>query len=112
MRKIRLFLMSVVLTLIVYFFSYEIRGLELYFLNFLIENILFKIAFITLCFLFIINGSNLVDGFNGLLGIHLIIVNSILLYINTMNNQIEFAFLLTGQIIVLFSFLLLKVFIM
>ena len=29
-----------------------------------------------MCFLFIINGSNLIDGFNGLLTINLIIINS------------------------------------
>ena len=104
--KIRLLLMTTILAITIYLFSFDISGLELNFLNYLIENSMFKLIFITLCFLFIINGSNLVDGFNGLLAIHLIIINVILLYINTVNDQIEFAFLLTGQIIVLFSFLL------
>jgi len=104
--KIRLLLMTTILAITIYLFSFDISGLELNFLNYLIENSMLKLIFITLCFLFIINGSNLVDGFNGLLAIHLIIINVILLYINTVNDQIEFAFLLTGQIIVLFSFLL------
>ena len=59
-----------------------------------------------LCFLFIINGANLIDGFNGLLVINLIIINSILLFINLKNNQLEFSFFLTAQIIILISFLL------
>ena len=34
------------------------------------------------CFLFIINGANLIDGFNGLLALQLIIINGFLLIIN------------------------------
>ena len=49
---------------------------------------------------------NLIDGFNGLLTINLIIINSILLFINLENNHLEFSFFLTGQIIILISFLL------
>tara|TARA_B110001452_G_C15012089_1_gene353802 strand:+ start:89 stop:685 length:597 start_codon:yes stop_codon:yes gene_type:complete len=53
-----------------------------------------------------INGANLIDGFNGLLAINLIIINSILLFINLDNNQIEFSVFLASQIIILLSFLL------
>ena len=49
---------------------------------------------------------NLVDGFNGLLAINLIIINSILLFINLKNNQLEFSTFLTAQIVILISFLL------
>ena len=46
------------------------------------SNHLFSTIFVLLCFLFVINGANLIDGFNGLLSINLIIINSILAYIN------------------------------
>ena len=59
-----------------------------------------------MCFLFIVNGANLIDGFNGLLTINLIIINSVLLFINLDNDNVEFSFFLTGQIIILISFLL------
>ena len=62
--------------------------------------------FVLLCFLFIINGSNLIDGFNGLLSIHLIIINIILMMINFESNHTNFATLITAQIIVLITFLL------
>ena len=59
-----------------------------------------------LCFLFIVNGANLIDGFNGLLVINLIIINLILIYINLTSNNTEFSILLISQIIILLSFLL------
>ena len=45
-------------------------------------------------FLFVINGANLIDGFNGLLAINLIIINIILTYININNANTEFSFLI------------------
>ena len=59
-----------------------------------------------LCFLFVINGANLIDGFNGLLTINIIIINSILLYINIASGNNEFSIFLIAQIIILLSFLL------
>ena len=56
--------------------------------------------------MFVINGANLIDGFNGLLAINLIIINIILAYINMNNENLEFAILLISQIIILLSFLL------
>ena len=62
--------------------------------------------FVLLCFLFVINGANLIDGFNGLLAMNLIIINVILTYINISNQNLEFSILLISQIIILLSFLL------
>ena len=56
--------------------------------------------------MFIINGSNLIDGFNGLLVFQLIIINSVLLYINIENEFLDFSIFLTAQIIILLIFLL------
>ena len=44
----------------------------------MMENHTFSTLFVLLCFLFVINGANLIDGFNGLLTINLIIINVIL----------------------------------
>ena len=57
-------------------------------------------------FLFIINGANLIDGFNGLLAINLIIINSFLLYINLKNNNLEFSIFLISQLTILICFLM------
>ena len=64
------------LTLLVFcinIFSIQINKSGLEFLNSWLENNIFQICFVLLCFLFIINGANLIDGFNGLLAIHFLI---------------------------------------
>ena len=104
--NIRLILMVICLTICVIFLPIDINNIDLIFLNSWLENKIFSIFFILLCFLFIVNGANLIDGFNGLLTINLIIINSALLFINLNNEQIEFSFFLTAQIIILVTFLL------
>ena len=104
--NIRLILMIVFLIIFIIFLPIEIKYIDLIFLNSWLNNKIFSTIFILLCFLFVINGANLIDGFNGLLTINLIIINSVLLFINLNNNQFEFSFFLTAQVIILISFLL------
>ena len=102
----RLLLMIVFLSIFIFFLPIKIYSIDLIFLNLLLENKIFSSIFILLCFLFTINGANLIDGFNGLLTINLIIINCILLFINLENNHLEFSFFLIAQIIILTSFFL------
>ena len=67
------------LLIIINFLSIKIYNLDLILLKNLLKNKIFLNIFILLCFLFIINGANLIDGFNGLLAINLLIINSVLL---------------------------------
>ena len=83
----RLIIMIILLFLIIYILPIKILNIDIPFLMPLMSNHIFSSIFVLLCFLFIINGANLIDGFNGLLTINLIIINIILTYIN-MNNQI------------------------
>ena len=102
----RLSLMILFLVILINFLPIEIQHMDLIFLDTWLENKFFSTIFVLLCFLFIINGANLIDGFNGLLTINLIIINSVLLFINLNNDRFEFSFFLTAQIIILISFLL------
>ena len=102
----RLVMMIIFLIILIIFLPIEIKYIDLVFLNSWLDNKIFSTIFILLCFLFIINGANLIDGFNGLLAINLIIINSVLLFINLNNNQFELSFFLTAQLIILISFLL------
>ena len=77
----RLVLMIAILFVFITFFSININSVDLIFLNIWMTNSIFANFFILLCFLFIINGANLIDGFNGLLTIHLLIINIILLFL-------------------------------
>ena len=102
----RLLLMIIFLFFSIYLLPIEIFNVDIPFLaNFLQINI-FSSIFVLLCFLFIINGANLIDGFNGLLTINLIIINIILLYLNISSGNNEFSIFLIAQIIILLSFLL------
>ena len=104
--KARLASMAAILLVSVKVFSIQIFGIDLIFLNQILSIKIVYLFFIILCFLFIINGSNLIDGFNGLLAFQLIIINSILLFINIENELQPLSILITAQIIILLIFLL------
>ncbi len=102
----RLIFMIIFLFLCIRLMPIEILNINIPFLSTLLGNNTFSSLFVLLCFLFVINGANLIDGFNGLLAINLIIINSILAYINLADGINEFSVVIIGQIIILFSFLL------
>ena len=81
----------------------EKTGLE--FLDYLLKIDIFALFFICLCFLFIINGSNLIDGFNGLLGIHSLIIFIILFIINLNNTSNDFSYFLFCLCFIILIFL-------
>ena len=90
----------------IYFLPIKILNIDIPILTSLMSNQIFSSIFVLLCFLFVINGANLIDGFNGLLTINLIIINIILTYININNQNLEFSILIISQIIILLTFLL------
>ena len=102
----RLLLMILSLFFSIHYMSIEIFNVDIPFLLDFLKINIFSSIFVLLCFLFIINGANLIDGFNGLLAINLIIINLILLYINISSGNNEFSIFLIAQIIILLSFLL------
>jgi UDP-GlcNAc:undecaprenyl-phosphate GlcNAc-1-phosphate transferase len=85
---IRLFYLSIISFLIVYYFNIHVSNTQITFLNNIIfSNKFFSIFFVSFCLLFIANGCNFIDGFNGLLIIHSIIILSILYFIDILNNN-------------------------
>ena len=102
----RLLLMVIFLFFSIHILSLKITNVDIPFLLDFLQINFFSSIFILLCFLFVINGANLIDGFNGLLTINIIIINSILLYINISSGNNEFSIFLIAQIIILLSFLL------
>ena len=103
----RLVIMAILLFIFIYIIPIKIFNIDIPFLIPLMSNHIFSSSiFVLLCFLFVINGANLIDGFNGLLTINLITINIILAYINLNNGNLELSFLIISQIIILLSFLL------
>ena len=104
--KFRLGAMVISLIFLIIFNDLYIYRTGLEFLNYLLKIDIFALFFVVLCFLFIINGANLIDGFNGLLGLHSLIIFTILLFINFVNNSIEISYILFFIILSILIFLL------
>ena len=98
--------MLAILLFFINIFSIQISKTGLTFLDSWLKNNIFQTCFVLLCFLFIVNGANLIDGFNGLLAIHFLFINSIFLLINLLNQNESISLILFSQIIIVLSFLL------
>ena len=92
--KFRLFIMIVFLITLVISNEIYIKKTGLVFLDHLVAIDIFSLMFICLCFLFIINGSNLIDGFNGLLAIHSLIIFIVLFAINLIGENDNLIYIL------------------
>jgi len=103
--KFRLLTMIIILISLVISNEFYIENTGLGFLNRLLEIDIFSLFFICLCFLFIINGSNLIDGYNGLLGIHSLIILLNLFFVNYFYGKNDLAYLMLCGIIIVFIFL-------
>ena len=105
--KIRLLIMSIFLILIVKYNNFYLEKTGIEFLNNWLSNSkIFSLIFICLCFLFIVNGANLIDGYNGLLGIHTLIILLNLFFINYLNENTNLYIILFFSILILIIFLI------
>ena len=105
--KIRLALMIIFLIVLIKYNNFYLDKTGITILNSWIENSeIFFLIFISLCFLFVINGANLIDGYNGLLGLHSLIIIINLFLINYVNENSDLAFLLFLVLLVLINFLI------
>ena len=86
-------------------FYFQYTGIE-FINNWLNNSKAFSIIFVALSFLFIINGTNLIDGYNGLLGFHSLIILLNLFFINYLNGFNDLANFLFFGILTLIIFLI------
>jgi len=103
--KFRLLTMISFLLILVIFHEFYVEKTGIAFLNKFLEIDIFALFFVCLCFLFIINGANLIDGFNGLLGIHFLIITIHLFFINYFNENFDLAFILLSFVLITIIFL-------
>ena len=104
--KIRLALMVGFLIILVQYNNFYLDKTGIKVLNDWIEKSeIFALIFICLCFLFVINGANLVDGYNGLLGFHTLIILTNLFFVNYLNENNDLANFLFLIIVILITFL-------
>ena len=103
--KFRLLAMLVILITLVISNNLYVENTGIEFLNRFLEIDIFALFFVCLCFLFIINGSNLIDGYNGLLSIHALIILINLFFVNYFNGNNDLALFIFYLILVLTMFL-------
>ena len=103
--KLRLLLMIISLIILVILNKFYIQNTGITFLNRLLEIDIFSLFFVCLCFLFIINGSNLIDGYNGLLSIHSLIILINFFFINFLGKNWDLAFFIFSSILIIGTFL-------
>ena len=105
--KVRLILMIVLLALLIKYNNFYLEYTGISFLNSWIRNSdFFSLIFMCLCFLFVVNGANLIDGYNGLLGIHSLIILVNLFFVNYLNENSDLALFLFLGILTLINFLI------
>jgi len=108
--KINPFSRLVILSLIIFFcvklFNLKIYSIQFYNFDYFLNNYqIFSFIFTTLCIVFVINGSNFIDGFDGLLGIHSLIIILILSIINFFYGNFDLLFICILFLICLTVFL-------
>ena len=104
--KIRLALMIIFLIFLIKYNNFYLDNTGITVLNNWKDNSeVFSLIFICLCFLFVINGANLIDGYNGLLGFHSLIILLNLFLINYLSKNNDLANLLFFVILILIIFL-------
>ena len=87
--KIRLVLQILVLFTFIYFENLGINSLSFEFLDNLLKYNFFNIALTVFCFATLLNGSNFLDGLNGLLSGYYILILLSLLYISSNFSNVE-----------------------
>jgi len=104
----RLVLLFTIIFFFVKFFNLTIYSVQIISIDkFLNSYQFFSFIFATLCIVFLINGSNFIDGFNGLLGIHSLIIIFVLSVINYNYGNFELFFVCNLFLICLIIFLFL-----
>ena len=76
----KFFIFLILNTSLIFFFDIKIKQFNVFFLDYLNDIIFFSIIITFLSIFFVVNGSNLIDGFNGLLGINSLLIISILTF--------------------------------
>ena len=103
--KIRIFLQLIIIFSFVYLLKLEVTPTRIYFIDKVLENTLLSFLFTTFCLMILVNGSNFIDGLNGLLIGYFLVILAILLKFSLINsieiNQSAIIFFISSIIFLL-----------
>jgi len=102
--RIRIILQILVLFILVYYSELKIDNLEYFYLNNFLQNNLVNLLFTIFCFAILLNGSNFIDGLNGLLSGYSLMIFLSIIYVCYINN--EALFIYKFELLIIFSSLL------
>ncbi len=105
--KLRFLIQTIIIVFFVLLLDITINQTKFYLLDLFLKNIYFKYFFSIFCFLILINGTNFIDGLNGLMLGYYILIISIILYLDVyMILEIEKNLIISLLAILFFLFLL------
>ena len=107
--KIRFIFQISIIICLIYFDNLLINDLRLDILNDLLKNYFFNIFFTAFCIAILVNGSNFIDGLNGLLSGYCIMILYSIIFISNTSIEINF-FNIDSLEIILFSLVLFFIF--
>ena len=102
--RIRIILQILVLFFLVFYSELQIKNLENFYLNNFLKNNLINLFFTIFCFAILINGSNFIDGLNGLLSGYFLLILLSIIYVCYINEEISFIY--KYELLIIFSSLL------
>jgi len=86
--------------LFVIYYDLSISNVRVFFIDFFLENKIFSYFFVTFCLLIVVNGSNFIDGLNGLnLGYYIVVI-AVLLNLNLYENYFDLNNILLKYLII------------
>ena len=104
----RLFLQIILVICIIYFLNLEINSARISLIDNFLKNNLINLLFVSFCIIVLINGSNFIDGLNGLLLLYAIIIFYVLfklgLFEYSFDDKTILSFIVFLTIILIFNF--------
>ena len=104
----RLFLQIILVICIIYFLNLEINSARISLIDNFLKNNLINLLFVSFCIIVLINGSNFIDGLNGLLLLYSIIIFYVLfklgLFEYSFDDKIILSFIVFLTTVLIFNF--------
>jgi len=101
----RIFFQTIVISFFVFYFENNIYFTDIYFLDLILKYKIISYLFTIYCFLIIINGTNFIDGLNGLVvGYYILSFGMLFIFIFNKNISYDYSLLITLIIILVINF--------
>ena len=96
--KKRFFLQALILIIFIYFLDIRILDSRIEFINTILKNNFFNFLFVLFCLMVLVNGTNFIDGLNGLVIGYYLIISLFLIH----KGFFDYSFLSTNDVIIYF----------